>query len=57
MSLKMLFDGNNFGNVDCSHYYQKPETIHSHMVCQCKVFNNDDILYIVDKFLKSGIQW
>ena len=32
------------------------ETIPSIMVCQRKVFSNDDILYIVEKVLKIAIQ-
>ena len=34
-------------------YYQ---WIPSNMVCQWKVFNNDNILYIVEKVLKNAIQ-
>ena len=32
------------------------ETIPSNLVCQWKVFNNDDKLYIVEKVLKNAIQ-
>ena len=32
------------------------ETIHANMVCQRKVVNIDDILYIVGNFLKNAIQ-
>ena len=35
---------------------ENEETILSNLVCQWKVFNNDDILYIVEKVLKNAIQ-
>ena len=34
---------------------KNPETIPSNMVCQRKVFNNHDVLYIVEKILKNSI--
>ena len=35
---------------------RNPDTIPSNMVCQGKVFNNDNIFFIVEKVLKFRIQ-
>ena len=35
---------------------KNPETIPPNLLCQGKVFVNDDILYIVEKVLKTTFQ-
>ena len=35
---------------------KNPETIPSNMLCQWKVFNNDEFLFIVGKVLQNAIQ-
>ena len=56
-SWKLLFNGNIFGNVDWNYYHLKPETNLKHGIRQWKIFNNDDVIYIVAEVLKNAIQW
>ena len=51
--MEYVFNGNIFGNVNSNYYYLKPETKLKHGIRQWKVTNNDDLLYIVEKVLKS----
>ena len=52
-SRKVLFNGNVFENVDWNYYHLKPQTWYVNE----KIFNNYDILYILEKDMKNAIQW
>ena len=55
-SWKRLFNENVLESVDWNYYHQKPETNLKHGM-SVKTFNNNDILYTVEKVLKSVMQW
>ena len=55
-SWKDLFNANVFEKPWLKLYHQKPETIPWNIVRQRKLSNNEDILNIVEKFLKRSIQ-
>ena len=52
----MLFNGKIFGNVDWNYCHLKPETDLKHGKRQRKGFDNYDMLYVVEKVMKSSIQ-
>ena len=55
-SWKGLFNENVLENVDWNYYHQKPETNLKYGM-SVKTFKNNDILYTVEKVLKSVMQW
>ena len=56
-SWEALFNGNIFGNVVCHYYYQKPDANIKTRYANEKFFINSSVIYIVQKVMKSAIQW